>query len=407
MRIKQARKYPVILFFAALLYLGVFAVQLFYREIPDELYVVEGTEPAVSLDVPVVLERKEESVEAFSQKTEKVLPEEETYTLSCKLFGTIPVKEVSVHVTEKQEVMPSGMPIGIYTRTDGVLVLGTGKIEAMDGFCYEPAYQKVHRGDYIKEINGISVADKNTLMQAVADAGEGTVVLKLIRNKEPIELRLKTVQAADGTNKLGIWVRDDMAGIGTLAYVREDGSFGALGHPVSDADTGTVLTLSNGDVYETEIVGIVKGRDGTPGELTGMINYSGKYRLGNIAENTCTGIYGTLERVPEQFSQGQMEAAMKQEIHRGEAFILSSLNGSSCQYTIQIDEVDYHSEEANKGILFHVTDERLLEQTGGIVQGMSGSPIIQDGKLIGAVTHVFVNNPAKGYGIFMENMLEH
>ena len=172
-------------------------------------------------------------------------------------------------------------------------------------------------------------------------------------------------------------------------------------------DTGSMLSISEGKVYNTDIVGIVKGQDGAPGELTGVINYNEQYCLGTISANTQTGIFGSITKVTDGMTQEAMEVGMKQDIEKGEANILSSLDGTLRKYKIEIDEVDYNSKEENKGILFHVTDELLLSETGGIVQGMSGSPIIQNNKVIGAVTHVFISDAKKGYGVFIENMLEH
>ena len=210
----------------------------------------------------------------------------------------------------------------------------------------------------------------------------------------------------EGDYKLGIWVRDDMAGVGTMTYIREDLSFGALGHPISDADTGSMLETKDGKIYETNIVGIVKGEDGVPGELTGVINYKEEYCIGKIKKNTRTGIYGSVNKIPQEMSGEYMEIAMKQNIKKGKAYILSSLDGTLRKYEIEIDDVDYNSKEENKGILFHVTDSLLLQETGGIVQGMSGSPIIQNGRLVGAVTHVFISDASKGYGVFIEKMLK-
>ena len=168
-----------------------------------------------------------------------------------------------------------------------------------------------------------------------------------------------------------------------------------------------MISLSGGNVYQTQIVGIVKGENGSPGELTGIIDYKQENCLGTILENTKTGIYGKLDQIPDEIKDSYAQVCMKQDIQQGEAYILSSLDGSMRQYRIEIDDIDFNNKEENKGILFHVTDELLLSQTGGIVQGMSGSPILQDGKIIGAVTHVFISDATKGYGVFIEKMTAH
>ncbi len=400
---KCGKKLFLVLFICLLFFAG----NLLYDSIPDELYVVNGEEENIHFSVPVSIEKEEESVAVFQNntKTTGLKNMEKDYQLSCKFLSFIPVKEVSVHVVDRSYVMPSGMPIGIYTKTEGVLIIGTGKVTSENGLNYEPADQLVKSGDYIMTVNGTKISKKEDLIEMVSESKGKALILGILREEEPIELKIEPVASADGSYKLGIWVRDDMAGVGTLTYVKKDLEYGALGHPVSDADTGSTISLAEGKIYNTDIVGIVKGEDGAPGELTGVINYNEKYCLGTIQENTKTGIYGELDRIPDEMEQTYAEVGLKQEIEKGEAYIFSSLDGITQMYQIEIDEIDYNNKEKNKGILFHVTDERLLEKTGGIVQGMSGSPILQNGRIIGAVTHVFISDATKGYGIFIETML--
>lgn len=385
-----------------------FAGGLLYDSIPDELYVIKGEEDQIHFSVPVSFEKKEGSVTVFQNQTKTIdfTTKAKEYQLTCKFLGLIPVKEVSVYVVDRSYVMPSGVPIGIYTKTKGVLIIGTGKVTSENGLNYEPADELVQSGDYIITVNGVEISNKEDLIQMVNESEGNAIVLGILRDGESIKLKIEPIELEDGSYKLGIWVRDDMAGVGTLTYVKEDFEYGALGHPVSDADTGDTIPLATGELYNTDIVGIVKGEDGAPGELTGVINYNDKYCLGTILENSATGIYGKLERIPEEMEQTYTEVGMKQEIEKGEAYILSSLDGTMQMYQIEIDEINYNDKEKNKGILFHVTDERLLAKTGGIVQGMSGSPILQNGRIIGAVTHVFISDATKGYGIFMETMLK-
>lgn len=394
-------------FLAGMAYLLFFSIKLLYNSIPDELYVVEGEDTEISFSVPVSVEKEEESVEAFVSSTGKLTSSLATdYTLNCKFLDFIPVKEVAVHVVEPDYVLPSGMPIGIYTKTQGILIIGTGKVAASDGMNYEPAHQLVQGGDYITSVNGKEVLEKEELMECIAASGGKSLVLGIYRDGRKIKLKITPVMDKEGNYKLGIWVRDDMAGVGTMTYVEEDLSFGALGHPISDADTGSMLETKDGKIYETSIVGIVKGEDGVPGELTGVINYKEEYCIGEIEKNTRTGIYGSVNHLPENMPNEYMEIGMKQNIKKGKAYILSSLDGTLRKYEIEIDDVDYNSKEENKGILFHVTDQLLLQETGGIVQGMSGSPIIQNDRLIGAVTHVFISDASKGYGVFIEKMMK-
>ena len=396
------------IFFAALIYLVVFAANLLDESIPDEIYAIKGEENEIHFSVPVTVEKKEESVPVFFHQTKSDgrIRQSQEYRLSCKFLNLIPVKEVSVHVVEKSYVMPCGMPVGIYTKTKGILIIGTGKVTSSDGLVYEPADQIVKSGDYIMTVNGKEISEKEDLVRLVNDSQGDAVVLGILRDGEPIELKIKPAALKDGSYKLGIWVRDDMAGVGTLTYISPDMKYGALGHPVSDGDTGSMIRLSGGKIYSTDIVGIVKGENGAPGELTGVINYKEENCLGTINENTRTGIYGDLVKLPEEMEDAYVEVCMKQDIRKGAAYILSALDGNVQQYQIEIDEVDLSGREENKGILFHVTDERLLSETGGIVQGMSGSPILQDGKIVGAVTHVFISDATKGYGVFIEKVLE-
>ena len=390
-------------FLAVLAVWTIFSVRLLYDSIPDEIYAVRGEDENICFSsVPVTVEKSSEAMPVFHNMNQT-----EDYTLSCKFLNLIPVKEVSVHVVGKNYVIPSGMPIGIYTKTKGILVIGTGTVTAADGLNYEPADQIVKSGDYITKINGVETVQKEELVNMVNQCGGQPVVLGILRDNEPLEVKINPVKLEDGSYKIGIWVRDDMAGVGTMTYVKEDFSFCALGHPVSDADTGSMIALSGGNVYQTQIVGIVKGENGSPGELTGIIDYKQENCLGTILENTKTGIYGKLDQIPDEIKDSYAQVCMKQDIKKGEAYILSSLDGSMRQYRIEIDDIDFNNKEENKGILFHVTDELLLSQTGGIVQGMSGSPILQDGKIIGAVTHVFISDATKGYGVFIEKMTAH
>lgn len=389
--------------------IAAFSVKTFYQAIPDELYVTAGGQVSYDFDVPVSVVLKEESTEVFDNFTQAGVGEElPGYTVTCKLFGLFPVKDVEVMVVDAQQLYASGLPIGIYVKTDGILVLGTSKVTDAAGNEYYPAQNLVKGGDYIVSVNGEAVNEKEELTQKIDAYGAEREILGIKRDGEYIEVSVTPVESEQGRHLLGIWVRDDLAGVGTLTYHTEDGIFGALGHAVSDSDTGTQMHVSEGWIYDADIVGIKKGENGTPGELTGVINYSKASCLGTITQNTSLGVRGKLEReLTELLMDEVYSVAYKQDIRLGTAYILSSVSGNCKQYEIQIESLDYSGMEENKGILFRVTDPELLELTGGIVQGMSGSPIIQDGKIIGAVTHVFVSDASRGYGIFIEKMIEH
>lgn len=392
--------------YSGFLLVFLFSVKTFEEAIPDKMYVELGEKVVYDFGVPITVSIKDDAEEAFGGNTNPYQMTDSSYTVTCKLFGILPVKDVEVTLTDGTGVYAGGTIIGIYTKMSGVLVIGTGKVTLSDGEELSPAENLVKGGDYIVSVNGEAVDEKEKLAELIDTYGGEKEVLGIIRNKEYIEVAAEPVKAENEQYMLGIWVRDDLAGIGTLTYYTEDGEYGALGHPVSDGDTGTQIAIKNGDIYEASIVGIRKGEDGNPGEISGVINYGNAYKVGTIDTNCERGIYGTLNGNQKAYlKDAYMEVAYKQDISLGKAYILSDVSGEIAQYEIEIESLDFSGREANKGILIHVTDEKLLELTGGIVQGMSGSPIIQNGKIIGAVTHVFVKDSTKGYGIFIENML--
>ena len=405
-----------------LVFICIFSYYLLIQSIPDKIRIVVGREETFDLRVPVTGEIQDSEIQVFTNQSPNVnsnqihidmnesftlqSAKEGSFSIACKLFGIFSLKDVDVEVVNEEMVVPCGIPIGIYVKTDGILAIGSGTVIGMDGMNYEPAYHLIKSGDYIKTVNDEVVTTKEELMEKVNQFGQKDIVLGLMRNGEFIEIRITPVQTGEDEYKMGIWVRDDMAGIGTMTFYTADRNFTALGHPVSDADTSTTIHLGEGLLYETRIVGITKGEKGKPGELAGVIDYQSKYRLGVVMGNLETGIYGTLQRIPTDLqSVDYVEIGMKQEMEIGPAKIVSYVSGERREYDISITFLDYQSESINKGIQFQVTDEALLQLTGGIVQGMSGSPILQNGRIVGAVTHVFVNDPTRGYGIFIEEML--
>lgn len=315
--------------------------------------------------------------------------------------------EVSAGTADDTMVIPGGMPVGIYLETEGVMVLGTEGVTGMDGIKYNPAAHLVKSGDYIVSINGTAVETKSQLIEEIGKLEKDEVVLGVKRKDEKIDIRFKPVHCSKDEYKLGIWVRDNTQGLGTVTFLNADSHFGALGHGIHDTDTNELLDISEGTLYLTSIKDIQKGKSGTPGGMEGIIVYNNYNVIGTISKNTEAGIFGTVDRIDALFTdQTPLKAAAKEEIEEGPAVIRCSVDGTIREYEVEIKGVDVHTGEVNKGITLEVTDQELLEETGGIVQGMSGSPIIQNDKLIGAVTHVFVNDPTKGYGIFIENMLK-
>lgn len=333
---------------------------------------------------------------------------EGSYLVGMKLLGLIRMKEIQVDVVDSSCAIPCGTPVGIYLSSKGVMVIGTGQVTNKTGNVVEPAYGLLKSGDYIQTINGETLEDKDALVDAVNASGGKAMILGIRRDGREIDVNMTPVLADDGHYKLGAWVRDDTQGIGTMTYVDMNGCFGALGHGISDSDTGALVDIDGGELYETQILGIEKGQTGKPGVMSGVIYYGKGTKLGDVTENTTEGIYGTVNRhFLDSLQADAIPIGFRQDIQRGRAYIRSKVSGEVKDYEIEIQKVDYGSVQKNKGLVLKVVDEDLLNLTGGIVQGMSGSPIIQDGKLIGAVTHVFINDPTRGYGIFMENMLGH
>lgn len=315
--------------------------------------------------------------------------------------------EVNAATSSENMVIPGGMPIGIYLETEGVMVLGTDSITAEDGMDYEPAANLVKAGDYIVALNEQTIHDKNELAETVKKLGNEDIILRVRRDEQYMNIRMKPVRLNARECKLGIWVRDNAQGLGTVTFLNTNSRFGALGHGIHDVDTNALLEIHNGRVYETSIRDIQKGQDGTPGGMEGIIVYNNYNVLGNITNNTDCGIFGTIDRIDALFAdQTPMETAVREEIVEGPATIRCAVEGTVKDYQIRVTKIDKNTSEVNKGIVIEVTDNRLLSVTGGIVQGMSGSPIIQNGKLIGAVTHVFVHDATKGYGIFIEDMMK-
>ena len=327
--------------------------------------------------------------------------------MSWEQEGEVQQAEASARSSPGESVLLGGMPVGIYMETDGVMVLGTEKLEGIDGKIHEPAADLVRPGDYITAVNHQEIQGKGELLDAVEGLDQDKAVLTLRRDGETLDIRLDPVECEPDEYKLGIWVRDNVQGLGTVTFIDDENRFGALGHGIHDTDTSVLLSVSDGSVYRTAIQNIIKGQSGSPGSMEGVIVYSSRNILGTVNKNTEAGIYGTIDRPEELLGDLiHIETAGKEEIETGPATIRCFIDNELREYEIQVTYIDTSEKEVNKGLVIKVTDDELLEKTGGIIQGMSGSPIIQNGKLIGAVTHVFVQDSTMGYGIFIENMLK-
>lgn len=336
--------------------------------------------------------------------------------------------------TGVEGVYACGRLTGIYEQTEGVLVVNTTEVTDEDGKKVNPADKKVKCGDYIMSVNGRTVADKEELSEAVNDImkeydenlderlkdksnenkikseiNKRIVKIKFLRGGEEMSADIAPVRMDDGRYYMGIWVKDDLAGIGTITYYTKDGRFGALGHGIGDGtQSGNLLYANSGDLYSMKLTKIKKGKAGTPGEIGGVVYFGKKSHIGTLDCNSNLGIYGQLDS--DELSEYAAEdtyypVACKDEIHTGSAQMISEISGKLEKYNLEITNIDKKATDTNKGMELKVTDERLIELSGGIVQGTSGSPIIQDGKIIGAVTHVFVDDPTGGYGICIDEML--
>ncbi len=323
-------------------------------------------------------------------------------TATVKLWGMFPVKSLSLKVVDQKKLYLGGMAFGVKYFTKGVLVVGLCAVEGFGGSVCPAEEAGIKKGDIVLSAAGVEIDSAATLKTVIDETGGNALPLEVKRGDDVFTTALyPALSAADNGYKGGMWVRDSTAGIGTVTYISTDGKqFGGLGHGICDTDTGALMPLGSGAVVDVDISTVRKGTAGYPGELKGSM---GSLRRGYLTANTATGVYGIWE-VPPQNLGDPLSVGLSDTVKEGKAHIYSTVDGQRKKYEIEIEEV-YNADEANRNMLIKVTDKGLLSKTGGIVQGMSGSPIVQNGKIIGAVTHVLINDPTRGYGIFIENML--
>lgn len=332
-----------------------------------------------------------------------------TFELNLNLFGTIPVKEIDVNVIPKTKVVPMGNLIGAKLYTSGVLVVGMSEIQGDDQQKHKPYEGSgIEEGDMIVEMDSKKIANTDELVETVNSSKGKAIQIKYVRNDEIITTGIQPIKSEDNEYKLGLWVRDAAAGVGTLTfYEPSTGKFAALGHGIVDVDTGDIINIANGELVTSNLVAIKKGEKGTPGEIKGSID-SG-VTIGNISKNTNFGVFGLVSNKNNLNLNGakEYEVALRSEIQTGEAEIICELeNEKKEQYKIEISKIYTSNNYDNKSMMIKITDERLLQKTGGIIQGMSGSPIIQNGKFVGAITNVLVSDPTTGYAIFGDLMVK-
>ena len=324
--------------------------------------------------------------------------------LGLNLFNLIPLKNINVNVIPKTTVVPMGNAIGMKLYTAGVLVVGMSEIEGKKP--YENS--GIKEGDRIIQINQNQIDNTDDLMKAVNKSDGNNISIKYVRDEKTITTSIKPVKNSSNEYKIGLWVRDAAAGVGTLTfYEPSSGMFATLGHGIMDIDTAELIKIANGELVTTNILSITKGTKGNPGEIRGTIEAG--HTIGNISKNTKFGVFGTINKNPylNTSNTNEMQVALREEIKIDKAQIICELeNGKKEYYDIEIQKVFINNNKDNKSMLIKITDKKLLEKTGGIIQGLSGAPIIQNGKFVGAVTHVLVNDPTIGYGVFADIMLK-
>lgn len=387
----------------ALLVIVVSGILYVNNHLPNTIFVNSNQTTKYDFSIPVSLDVSNENNISFTGKNNIYSGEKGDYNGKYKLFGLFTVKDAKVKVIDKTYVYPVGLPIGLYLKTQGVMIIDAGKIEDKNGKEVSPAKGKVYAGEYIVKFNNERISNKAQL-QYLIDKNEKEKVSLTIKSEVGIRTTvIQPVEAKNGEYMLGIWVRDDSQGIGSMSFICGD-KYYALGHGISDIDTGKLLSSHKGSIYNANIWGVKKGKKGTPGGLCGSIEYNKENIIGNILSNSNSGIYGIMKKpVYKEYPIKKMELALNNEIRKGKAKIQFIMNHQVKQFDIEVIEI--HKNNKEKNMVIKIVDKELLEKTNGIVQGMSGCPIIQNNKVIGAVTHVMVNDPTKGYGIFAENMI--
>ena len=371
--------------------------------LPSSIILIQGE--TIELNTVLGLGiRSKETMQTSSNLNTKLTDQVGKQDLEISLFNTIPVKDVTVNVIPKTTVIPLGKAIGMKMYTEGVLVVGMSEIEG------EKPYQNsgIEEGDRIIEINNTKISNTDDLVKCVNSSQGNEIQIKYISDNEELVTKIEPTKTSDDEYKLGLWVRDAAAGVGTLTfYEPSTGSFASLGHGINDVDTSELIEIANGELVTANILDIVKGTDGSPGEIRGSID-SG-ITIGSIYKNTEYGVYGNITNLSglNVDTSDEIEVADRSEITTGKAEILCELeNGKTQSYEIEIKKIFKDNNQDNKSMLIEITDEELIEKTGGIIQGMSGAPIIQNNKFIGAVTHVLVNDSKVGYGVFADLIIK-
>lgn len=403
------KKSVKILFIAFLLCLYVYISKI--SNIPSQAIIFLGEKFDIGNFLGLSIEydgKKSGSILASTNTQDSIQQNNGKITAKVKLFDIFTVKNVDVSVIKKTNVIPVGQIAGLKLYTHGVMVVGLSEITSENNEKFKPYDGSgIREGDTITKVDDLDIIDTEHLIDVINNSKGKSLNIKFIRDGKEFSCDIKPVKTSKTGYKLGLWVRDSAAGIGTLTYYDpESKSFAALGHGITDVDTGNLIDISNGEFLTTKILSIVKGIKGNPGKIQGSID--NQKNIGKIYKNSNLGIYGKLENLDaiNLENANTLEVADRNEIELGKAKILCSLDGNVAkEYEIEIEKIFIQNNDDNKSMLIKITDEDLLQKTGGIVQGMSGSPVIQNGKFIGAVTNVLVNDPASGYAVFGDLMI--
>ena len=349
----------------------------------------------------------EETVEVGANVSKDTVNNLQTKTYNLSLFG-FDLKTIKTNIIPTTKVIPVGNLIGLKLYTEGVLVVGMSEIKGEDNKIYKPYEEAgIEQGDSIIKINNVEVNTTEELISCVSKCTGKAIDVTYVKDGKVLETTITPVKSSENTYKLGLWVRDAEAGIGTVTFYDSSSKcFAALGHGIQDIDTGELVEISSGEFVTAQILDIEKGERESPGKIEGTIEKGTK--IGDIYSNTDFGVYGTTTNASglDLSNMKEIEVASRSEIKIGKATVVCTLeDGKREEYEVEIQKIYINNNENNKSMVVKVTDERLLEKTGGIIQGMSGSPVIQNGKLIGALTHVLVSDPSKGYALFADTMV--
>lgn len=383
---------------------------LLITNLPSSIVVFEGENLNLAsiLGLQFSLISNEETIEVSSNNSTQVTEKVGKSNLKVSLFNNV-VKNLEVDVLPRKTVIPVGNIAGVKLYTNGVLVVGMSEIEGEDNKKYKPyANTGIEEGDTIISINNTEILNTDDLVNIVNSSNGNKLDIKYVRDNQSLECSITPVKTIENDYKLGLWVRDSAAGVGTVTfYEPSTKSFAALGHGIVDIDTEELINIASGEFVTTKILNITKGESGNPGRIQGTID--NQENIGIISKNTRFGIYGKVDDTHSlniDYTK-EMEVALRSEIQKGKATILCSLDNENVkEYEIEIEKIYVNNNYDNKSMLIKITDQELLEKTGGIIQGMSGSPIIQNGKFVGAITNVLVNNPEEGYAVFGDIMLK-